>query len=85
MTILRQAQIDKWEWNETFNAVAPFHPSREQYYTQKAIDLGLEQMPKSNAVEKSELSKIIGESYFNLQQYDSALPYLVEYKGRISE
>jgi nucleoside-diphosphate-sugar epimerase len=28
-------------WNETFNAVAPFHPSRENYYTQKAIDLDL--------------------------------------------
>jgi nucleoside-diphosphate-sugar epimerase len=29
-------------WGETFNAVAPFHPSREDYYTQKAIDFGLE-------------------------------------------
>ena len=28
-------------WNETFNAVAPFHPSRTAYYTQKAIELGL--------------------------------------------
>lgn len=28
-------------WNETFNAVAPFHPNREEYYTQKAIDLKL--------------------------------------------
>lgn len=28
-------------WNETFNAVAPFHPSRKDYYTQKAMDLGL--------------------------------------------
>lgn len=49
---------------------------------QKAIDLGLEQLPKSNAVEKRELSKIIGESYFNLKQYDKALPYLLAYKGK---
>ncbi len=49
---------------------------------QKAIDLGEEQMPKSNVVEKSELSKIIGESYFNLKQYDKALPYLVDYRGK---
>ncbi|UOX32764.1 tetratricopeptide repeat protein [Flavobacterium sediminilitoris] len=49
---------------------------------QKAIDLGQEQIPKSNAIEKSELSKIIGESYFNLKQYDKALPYLLEYKGK---
>jgi tetratricopeptide (TPR) repeat protein len=49
---------------------------------QKAIDLGIAAMPKSNAVEKSELNKIIGESYFNLKQYDKALPYLKEYKGK---
>ncbi len=29
-------------WNETFNAVAPFHPSRKGYYTQKSMDLKLE-------------------------------------------
>ena len=28
--------IDTNCWGETFNAVAPFHPSREAYYTQKA-------------------------------------------------
>lgn len=49
---------------------------------QKAIDLGLEQMPKSRGEEKSELSKIIGESYFNLKQYDKALPYLLAYNGK---
>lgn len=49
---------------------------------QKAIDLGIAAMPKSNATEKSELNKIIGESYFNLKQYDKALPYLKEYKGK---
>ena len=49
---------------------------------QKAIDAGLVAMPNSNASEKSELNKIIGESYFNLQQYDKALPYLKEYKGK---
>lgn len=49
---------------------------------QKAIDLGLEQLPKSKGEEKSELSKIIGESYFNLKQYDKALPYLLAYNGK---
>ena len=28
-------------WNETFDAVAPFHPTRKNYYTQKAADLQL--------------------------------------------
>ena len=36
MTILRQNS-----WNETFNAVTPYHPSRKEYYTQKAKDLNL--------------------------------------------
>jgi tetratricopeptide (TPR) repeat protein len=49
---------------------------------QKAIDLGLQAMPKSNAVEKSELNKIIGESYFNLKQYDKAIPFLEQYAGK---
>lgn len=49
---------------------------------QKAIDLGEPQLKKSSAIEKSELSKIIGESYFNLKQYDKAIPYLQAYKGK---
>ena len=48
---------------------------------QKAIDLGLEQLPKSNIREKSQLNKIIGESYFNLKNYDKAIQYLKEYRG----
>ena len=40
--ILRQAQKENWKWNEVFNAVAPFHPSRKDYYTKKAMALNLE-------------------------------------------
>ena len=49
---------------------------------QKAIELGDIAMVKSSAIEKSELNKIIGESYFNLKQYDQAIPYLSQYKGK---
>ena len=49
---------------------------------EKAITLAKEQLPKSNAAEVSELSKIIGESYFNLEQYAEAIPFLTEYKGK---
>ena len=49
---------------------------------QKAIDLGLVALAKSNAIEKSELNKIIGESYFNLNQYEKAIPFLKEYRGK---
>lgn len=49
---------------------------------QKAIDLGQKAMSKSNELEKSELNKIIGESYFNLKQYDRAIPFLEQYAGK---
>jgi nucleoside-diphosphate-sugar epimerase len=34
--------IDRNCWQETFNAVAPFHPSREEYYSNKAKEYNLE-------------------------------------------
>jgi len=48
----------------------------------EAIALAKKQIPKSDRSEKSELSKIIGESYFNLKQYDNAIPYLEGYQGK---
>ena len=47
----------------------------------EAIRLGLEQLPRADRRDKSELNKIIGESYFNLGQYEEAIPYLKEYQG----
>ncbi|ALJ04661.1 hypothetical protein APS56_05725 [Pseudalgibacter alginicilyticus] len=49
---------------------------------EKAIELAQTQIKKSDANEVSELSKIIGESYFNLEQYAEAIPYLTQYKGK---
>ncbi|SDQ52762.1 tetratricopeptide repeat protein [Flagellimonas zhangzhouensis] len=49
---------------------------------EEAIDLAKKQLAKSNRQEVSELNKIIGESYFNLEQYAEAIPYLQEYKGK---
>ncbi|MDQ7916100.1 tetratricopeptide repeat protein [Mesonia sp. MT50] len=48
---------------------------------EKAITLGKAQLDRSNRMERSQLNKIIGESYFNLEQYDQAIPYLKEYQG----
>ncbi len=47
--------IENNVWNETFNAVAPFHPTRKEYYTRKAIELGLE-IPSFN-----ELNLFVGK------------------------
>ncbi len=49
---------------------------------EEAIGLAKKQMQKADRDEKSELSKIIGESYFNLNQFDNAVPYLIDYKGK---
>ncbi|MCH4823397.1 tetratricopeptide repeat protein [Gramella lutea] len=48
---------------------------------EKAIEQGLEQLPKANRLEIPQLNKIIGESYFNLEQYEEAIPYLKGYNG----
>ncbi len=47
----------------------------------EAIELAKEQLPKSNRKEKSQLNRIIGQSLFNQEKYDEALPYLQEYEG----
>jgi TolA-binding protein len=48
---------------------------------EKAIELAKARLKDSDAAEVSELSKIIGESHFNLKQYAEAIPYLKAYKG----
>ena len=48
---------------------------------EKAIDQGLKQLPKANRQEIPQLNKIIGESYFNLGNYQEAIPYLKGYNG----
>lgn len=37
-----KAIIKREAWGEVFNGVAPYHPTRKEYYTQKAQELGLE-------------------------------------------
>ncbi|MDP5081575.1 MAG: tetratricopeptide repeat protein [Winogradskyella sp.] len=49
---------------------------------EKAIELAQVQLKNSRGVEASELSKIIGESYFNLKKYTEAIPYLKAYEGK---
>ena len=48
----------------------------------KALELAKQQLPNSNADETSELSKIIGESYFNLGNYTEAVSFLKAYEGK---
>ena len=60
------------KWNEVFNAVAPFHPTREDYYTQKAKEQNLI-LPKFST-EKSNIKKIISsEKIENILNYQFKL------------
>ncbi|OIQ36245.1 MAG: hypothetical protein BM563_11170 [Bacteroidetes bacterium MedPE-SWsnd-G1] len=46
-----------------------------------AIEKGEPLLERSKREEHSQLSKIIGESYFNLNKYAEAIPHLKNYKG----
>lgn len=48
---------------------------------EKALELGEPLLAKTKRDEFSQLSKIVGESYFNLKQYSEAIPHLKNYKG----
>lgn len=47
----------------------------------KAISRGQTLYPKSRGIQKKNIAKILGESYFNLGDYQTAAPYLESYKG----
>jgi nucleoside-diphosphate-sugar epimerase len=49
--------INQSKWNDVFNAVAPFHPTREDYYTQKAVEQKLP-LPQFST-EKSNIKKVV--------------------------
>lgn len=49
---------------------------------EKAAQIGEKILPKAKEKQKSDISKIVGESYFNLQKYDKAVPFLEDYEGK---
>lgn len=70
--ILKQVQHDK-VWNETFNAVAPNHPTRKNYYTEKAKQLDLitplfteNETNIGKIVSSEKLEKVLGYKFRNL-------------------
>ena len=56
------------------------------YFNQKkyeeAISEGTPLLKNNKSKQFSNLSKLIGESYFNTGEYDKALPHLINYKGK---
>lgn len=71
--ILKIIETDSWD--ETFNAVAPSHPSRKLYYTQKAMDLNLA-LPKFNSERNSGGKIILSARIETVLNYTFAKPNL---------
>jgi nucleoside-diphosphate-sugar epimerase len=72
--IIQKAQNENYNWNETYNAVAPFHPTRKEYYTQKAMEFNLplphfnESKPSIGKLISSEkVEHILGYSFKNIK------------------
>lgn len=68
-------QNGKSVWNETFNAVAPSHPSRKKYYTQKALEFNLA-LPEFNSESLTFGKTISSNKVENVLKYTFAKPNL---------
>jgi len=62
-------------WNETFNAAAPFHPNRQNYYPEKAKTLNLPE-PKFNHEKESVGKTIDSQKIIKILEYDFILKKL---------
>ena len=63
----------------------PYYMANIKFKTgkfQEAIDIAEPFLAKADRNQQSEISKIIGESYFNLKQYEKAIPHLKNYQGK---
>ena len=67
--LLQKFRDQNDNWNETFNAVAPFHPTRKEYYTQKATALNIE-MPEFDESKPSIGKLISSEKIMRVLEYD---------------
>lgn len=61
--------IQQNSWGEIYNGVAPFHPSRESYYVNKAIELNLD-LPKFNHSNPSIGKTIISNKLESVLHYE---------------
>ncbi|WKK66159.1 tetratricopeptide repeat protein [Lutimonas zeaxanthinifaciens] len=71
--------------DQNFDDDIPYYMANIKFKTGKfkeAIDAAKPLLEESNGIQRSELSKIVGESYFNLNEFDNAIPYLLEYEGK---
>jgi TolA-binding protein len=71
--------------NETFGSIVPFYIFKI-YFVQEKYDSVISLAPMllndtSKILKRSEISKIVGESYYRRKEYPQSIPYLLEYGG----
>ena len=77
-----QSALDGFKQLESepaYSRVIPLYVSHIYYKQQRYEEIISYTVPILNEVEeehKSELSKIVGDSYFHLREYSQAIPYL---------
>lgn len=63
----------------------PYYMANIKFKTgefEEAIKVAKPFLKQADRLQHSEVSKIIGESYFNLKKYGEAIPHLLNYKGK---
>ena len=88
----KQADYDTAETHLTEIAKEASYKNEATYYLldisfkdgrfEKCIEIGKKLLVNKKQKNISDISKIVGESYFNLKEYKKALPYLRAYKGK---
>ena len=88
----KQADYDEAETHLTEIAKQASYKNEATYYLldisfkdgrfEKCIEIGKKLLLNKKHKNRSDISKIVGESYFNLKKYNEALPYLRAYKGK---
>lgn len=67
INIIQTVIFNNW-WNAIFNGVYPYHPSKEKYYTQKALELNI-QAPDYE-IDNSKKGKVVqSQALLNVKKY----------------
>lgn len=67
INIIKTTIYNNW-WNDIFNGVYPYHPSKEKYYIQKALELGI-QAPDYISDNKSTGKIVQSQALLNVKKH----------------
>ncbi|NND93605.1 MAG: tetratricopeptide repeat protein [Flavobacteriales bacterium] len=72
------------EKDENFSSVTPYYITQILFLQKKyneVVSYGPSKLDSNKVKKEYEVARIIGESYYNLQQYEDAVPYLQQFKN----